>query len=61
MGLLHSITLSARAIIVDDTSTPRFFAVFRLIKRLNSVGCSIERSPGAARAGWTRQSHSPEF
>jgi hypothetical protein len=35
----YSITLSARAISVCDTSIPRSFAVFRLIKRLNLVGC----------------------
>src|SRR5690242_7203606 len=42
----HSITLSARAIIVDGTSRPSAVAVLRLMANSNLVGCSTGKSAG---------------
>src|SRR5215471_18703140 len=44
----HSITASANATKVCGTSTPRSFAVLRLMTNSNWFGCSIGRSPGFA-------------
>src|SRR5262249_21766453 len=45
---LHSITSSARASSIGGTSRPRAFAVLRLIKNSNLVGCMTGRSAGLA-------------
>jgi hypothetical protein len=42
----YSITSSARTRILVGTSRPRARAVFRLVTRLNLVGCKIGSSPG---------------
>jgi hypothetical protein len=47
-GATYSITSSAVASSAGGISRPRIFAVFRLIARLNLVGCSNGSSPGAA-------------
>ena len=47
-GVSYSITSSARASRVGAIIKPSAFAVFRLMVRLNSVGCSTGRSAGFA-------------
>jgi hypothetical protein len=42
----HSITSSARESIMDDISNPSAFAVLRLIRNSNFVGCSTGKSAG---------------
>jgi hypothetical protein len=42
----HSITSSARARSDGGTSKPSAFAVFRLIRNVNFVGCSMGKSLG---------------
>ena len=46
--LAGAITSSARATSDGGIVTPRAFAVFKLITRSNSVGCSTGRSPALA-------------
>jgi hypothetical protein len=45
---VHSITSSARATKIGGTSTPRAFAVLRLMTRENLLGRSIGKSPALA-------------